>query len=136
MSATAISETVSKKRGRPAAFDRAWINQIATVFPALTSDRQIQAKAYEVSALGAIGRATADTFAGVEAIVKPCGPHRATILEQLGRLQRENDLSDEDVLFFATELSKTITDTGITVRESVARLKGVRRSYRRLREAT
>ena len=116
-----LSETVSKKRGRPEVFDRNFVKAIAGLYPDLTH-RQVMAKCYETKAVGAIEEAS-----GVEKLFNMHGkPYMATALEQLGRLAVENDWEPAELLEIARIINRRIAQESLTARQAVALLKIVR----------
>lgn len=119
---TSFTETVSKKRGRPAKFDPVWVSIIRGIYPELRSKRQIMAKCYEAAAVGILRDAS-----GVAAIFDKAATHHATILEQLGRIAKDGIAADSEVIAAAQWLSdKLKCDPEFTVRRAVALLRLLR----------
>jgi hypothetical protein len=123
-----ISETVSKRRGRPTAFDPSYLALLRPLYPDVRSERQLAAKAYEIEAVSAITKDGA-AVDGVSSVFTVTGIYRATILEQLGRLKAENGWADEDTIHLARLANDRLED-GRSVREVVALLKLARRACR------
>ncbi len=122
MTAT-ISETVSKKRGRPEAFDPLWVRSMANMFPELRSKRQVIAKCYETRAFGVL-----EGVDGVAAILdRATNTYHATILEQLGRLSVDGIVSDEEVIAAARWVSSMLqSEPTFMVRQAVALIRLLR----------
>ncbi len=119
-------ETVSKKRGRPPAFDPRYIAGLRPIYPDVRSERGLIAKAYEVHAFAAICDRGA-IIDGVEQIVDlDIRRHRSTILEHLGRLAIEGDFTDDETRDMARTVNRRMVDDGLTVRQTVALLKMAR----------
>ena len=116
---TAISETVSKKRGRPSVFDPAWVKIVASMWPDLRSKRQVVAKCYEVEALRIVKDAD-----GVDAIFDKAATYHATIMERLGRIAKDGIVTDAEVVAAAVWISDRLkSDPTFTVRQAVALLR-------------
>ena len=119
-------ETVSKKRGRPPAFDPKYMAALRLIHPHLRSDRQLIAKAYEVRAFGRLCNGGV-VIEGVEEIVDlAISRHRSTILEHLGRLAIEGDFTGDETRDIARIINGHIADDKLTVRQAVALLKMAR----------
>ncbi len=120
-------ETVSKKRGRPEAFDRGWVKVVRGLHPEIKTARGISAKCYECNAVRAL-HIDGVAVTGVSAIFDPItNVYRATVLEQLGRLKVENDWTDGGVLHIARTINQRfIDDPELTTRQAVAILKQAR----------
>lgn len=120
-------ETVSKKRGRPPKFDPEWVSFLRSLYPDLTTERQLIAKCYEITALGALKVSDGVLADGVANIVTTTSTYKATILEQLGRLKDETEIDDADILAAARWLSSRFdADPEFTVRKAVVLLRELR----------
>lgn len=119
-------ETVSKKRGRPPAFDPKYISMLRPIYPHLRSDRQLIAKAYEVRGFAPLHNEGV-VIEGVEQIVDlAISRHRSTILEHLGRLAIEGGFTADETCDIARIVNRRMADDGLTVRQAVALLKMAR----------
>lgn len=119
-------ETVSKKRGRPPAFDPRYIAELRPLYPDVRSERGLIAKAYEVHAFAPLCECGA-MITGVEQIVDlDIHRHRSTILEHLGRLAIAGNFTDDETRDMARLVNRRMADDGLTVRQTVALLKMAR----------
>jgi hypothetical protein len=131
MSEAAISETVSKKRGRPEVFGAEGMSMVRMLYPELRSKRQQVAKGYELLAVGSLRRDN-ETVDGVDRIFNTAdNTYRATVLEQLGRFKIETDCDDELIIEIARLLNTLFADDPMmTTREAVTRLRRARARQR------
>lgn len=120
---TTFSATVSKKRGRPEAFDPVWVKSMASMFPELRSKRQVIAKCYETRAFGVI-----EDAGGVAAILdRATNTYHATILEQLGRFKVDGLVSNDELIAAARWVSFRLqSEPTFTIRQAVALIRLLR----------